>query len=238
MKPSSLAMPTPRLPLHLLLALSGPLSFTACATTAPEKPPVIVVAAEPTDRSGSLIAPIRTDSTEREVAARDEFAARDDDAPTFTGPRPDVDGDGILNTSDACPDEPEDRDGFQDEDGCPDIDNDADGIVDRADLCPNEPESKNGFQDEDGCPDDSVERAKLSFREGNKAFTQGDYAKACKFFEDAYNFDPREPMLFNMAVCFDKLNDRKRACQYYNQWRATTSAGSMPNRIPSLETCP
>ncbi|WP_225888062.1 adventurous gliding motility protein AgmC [Myxococcus xanthus] len=65
----------------------------------------------------------------------------------------DTDGDGILDIDDACPTEPEDKDGFQDEDGCPDPDNDADGIPDTADTCPNEPETVNGFEDTDGCPD-------------------------------------------------------------------------------------
>ena len=65
----------------------------------------------------------------------------------------DRDGDGIPDGADACPDEPEDKDGFQDEDGCPDPDNDGDGIADSRDKCPNEPEDKDGFQDEDGCPD-------------------------------------------------------------------------------------
>jgi len=54
---------------------------------------------------------------------------------------------------DKCPDDPEDRDGFQDEDGCPDPDNDNDGIPDKVDQCPNDPEDKDGFEDEDGCPD-------------------------------------------------------------------------------------
>jgi outer membrane protein OmpA-like peptidoglycan-associated protein len=49
--------------------------------------------------------------------------------------------------------EAEDKDGFQDEDGCPDPDNDGDGIPDVVDKCPNEPEDRDGFQDEDGCPD-------------------------------------------------------------------------------------
>ena len=48
---------------------------------------------------------------------------------------------------------PEDRDGFQDEDGCPDPDNDADRILDVDDSCPNDPETYNGTEDEDGCPD-------------------------------------------------------------------------------------
>ena len=51
------------------------------------------------------------------------------------------------------PDEPEDKDGFEDEDGCPDPDNDKDGIPDVEDKCPNEPETINGKDDEDGCPD-------------------------------------------------------------------------------------
>jgi OOP family OmpA-OmpF porin len=65
----------------------------------------------------------------------------------------DRDGDGIPDNVDKCPDLPEDKDGFQDEDGCPDLDNDGDGIPDAIDKCPNEPEDKDGFQDDDGCPD-------------------------------------------------------------------------------------
>ncbi|MCW5806623.1 MAG: OmpA family protein [Deltaproteobacteria bacterium] len=65
----------------------------------------------------------------------------------------DRDGDRIKDDVDKCPDDPEDYDGFQDEDGCPDPDNDHDGIPDRLDKCPNVPEDKDGFQDEDGCPE-------------------------------------------------------------------------------------
>ena len=65
----------------------------------------------------------------------------------------DRDGDGLNDDIDQCPDEPEDRDGFEDEDGCPDPDNDQDGILDLSDQCPDIPEDKNGFEDEDGCPE-------------------------------------------------------------------------------------
>jgi outer membrane protein OmpA-like peptidoglycan-associated protein len=54
---------------------------------------------------------------------------------------------------DKCPNDPEDKDGFEDADGCPDPDNDHDGIPDAKDKCPNEPETYNGYQDADGCPD-------------------------------------------------------------------------------------
>ncbi|WP_225409013.1 Ig-like domain-containing protein [Stigmatella hybrida] len=65
----------------------------------------------------------------------------------------DSDGDGLMDPEDRCPNEPEDKDGFQDEDGCPDPDNDQDTIPDVSDKCINEPETVNGFEDADGCPD-------------------------------------------------------------------------------------
>jgi len=71
----------------------------------------------------------------------------------YFGGNKDSDGDGILDRVDKCPKQAEDMDGFQDEDGCPDLDNDADGIPDLKDKCPNLAEDKDGFQDEDGCPD-------------------------------------------------------------------------------------
>src|SRR5262249_39617829 len=42
----------------------------------------------------------------------------------------DADGDGIPDSKDGCPNEPEDKDMFRDDDGCPDPDNDGDGILD------------------------------------------------------------------------------------------------------------
>jgi outer membrane protein OmpA-like peptidoglycan-associated protein len=65
----------------------------------------------------------------------------------------DSDGDGVPDEQDKCPEQKEDRDGFEDKDGCPDPDNDKDGIPDEKDKCPNEPEDFDNFEDEDGCPD-------------------------------------------------------------------------------------
>ncbi len=78
----------------------------------------------------------------------------DDACPTVPGPADnkgcprDSDGDGIPDDVDRCPLDPEDKDGFQDEDGCPDPDNDNDGIVDAMDACPNNP----GPLENKGCP--------------------------------------------------------------------------------------
>ncbi len=132
---------------------------------------------------------VKIDETDKDG---DGVLDKDDRCPSLPGPAEnqgcpreapkDRDGDGIIDTLDQCPDQPEDFDGFQDEDGCPDVDNDNDGILDTADKCPNEagplqnlgcpivdrdgdglnddvdqcpnePEDKDGFQDEDGCPD-------------------------------------------------------------------------------------
>jgi outer membrane protein OmpA-like peptidoglycan-associated protein len=65
----------------------------------------------------------------------------------------DSDGDGIKDKVDRCPTDPEDEDGYLEDDGCPDLDNDADGIEDARDKCPDDPEDPDGFQDEDGCRD-------------------------------------------------------------------------------------
>jgi outer membrane protein OmpA-like peptidoglycan-associated protein len=65
----------------------------------------------------------------------------------------DKDGDGITNTLDKCPTTAEDKDDFEDSDGCPEDDNDKDGIKDADDKCPMKPEDKDKDRDDDGCPD-------------------------------------------------------------------------------------
>ncbi len=65
----------------------------------------------------------------------------------------DADHDGLVDRDDACVNEPEDKDGFDDGDGCPDSDNDQDGVADKLDKCQGELEDTDDFQDEDGCLD-------------------------------------------------------------------------------------
>lgn len=69
-----------------------------------------------------------------------------------TGPR-DSDKDGVTDDVDACVDQAEDADGFNDTDGCPDLDNDQDGVNDDADQCKDQAEDKDAWEDENGCPD-------------------------------------------------------------------------------------
>ncbi len=65
----------------------------------------------------------------------------------------DTDGDGIYDHEDQCPLEPEDKDDFEDKDGCPDPDNDGDTVLDVDDKCPNKPGSPTNA----GCPIDDAD---------------------------------------------------------------------------------
>lgn len=71
----------------------------------------------------------------------------------FVAASGDKDDDTIEDSADQCPTEPEDRDGFQDSDGCPDLDNDLDSILDVDDKCPAAEEDQDEFEDADGCPE-------------------------------------------------------------------------------------
>ncbi len=62
----------------------------------------------------------------------------------------DKDGDGIPDEEDKCPDVPEDKDGVEDADGCPEDDLDKDGVPDAEDKCP----TVAGPKEFQGCPDE------------------------------------------------------------------------------------
>jgi outer membrane protein OmpA-like peptidoglycan-associated protein len=68
-------------------------------------------------------------------------------------PTADRDGDGIFDVHDSCPDQKETVDGFEDDDGCPELDGDGDGVPFVRDQCPREairPEQDPRYSD--GCP--------------------------------------------------------------------------------------
>jgi outer membrane protein OmpA-like peptidoglycan-associated protein len=74
----------------------------------------------------------------------------------------DTDGDGLLDSVDNCDEQPEDKDLFKDEDGCPDPDNDEDTVLDVApDQCATEKEDLDQFEDTDGCPDPDNDKDKI-----------------------------------------------------------------------------
>jgi OOP family OmpA-OmpF porin len=74
--------------------------------------------------------------------------------PAVTVQCSDSDGDSICDNADLCIDTPEDFDGIDDQDGCPeDQDIDGDGINDKDDQCLLDSEDVDNYLDDDGCPD-------------------------------------------------------------------------------------
>lgn len=122
------------------------------------------------DRGASALSPVMLGLSDRIALGRDKdayiLAGVDiglDDAVGVPGVRfvlgagwapreHDKDHDGVPDNVDQCEDIPEDRDGFEDSDGCPDIDNDNDGIIDREDACPNVAGPKSDDPKLNGCP--------------------------------------------------------------------------------------
>lgn len=74
-------------------------------------------------------------------------------SPSFDPRVRDRDRDGIVDKRDACINIPEDLDGVEDYDGCPEDDVDGDNIADEVDACPTVAEDFDGWEDTDGCPE-------------------------------------------------------------------------------------
>ncbi len=132
----------------------------------------------------------------------------------FGGGEKDSDKDGLPDEADRCPDDPEDKDGFKDDDGCPDPDNDGDGLLDGSDTCPDEPEDKDGFQDNDGCADPDndgdgiLDGGDACPDEPGTAATQGCPDRDGDALADAQDECPDEPGPLVTQGCPDRDGDR------------------------------
>jgi OmpA-OmpF porin, OOP family len=76
------------------------------------------------------------------------------DDPDRHGCPPDGDGDGIVDTVDACPDIPGEASVDSAKNGCP-PDRDEDGVPDAEDACPDQKGIKSADPKQNGCPADS-----------------------------------------------------------------------------------
>ena len=166
----------------------------------------------------------------------------------------DTDGDGCLDDVDKCVKEPEDQDGYQDDDCCPDPDNDQDGILDTSDICPNVAEDKDGFQDADGCPDTDNDRdgapdvrdrcpGQPEDRDGyqdadgcpdpdNDSDRIADISDKCPMQAEDYDGDQDEdgcPDLYKLVVVTQKKIELKETIYF-----ATAKARILPGSFPLL----
>lgn len=142
---------TGRVPLDLMLELTGGFHATADHAAAPLE--ILAGAVVWPDEEWSVYAGLGPGLTnglatpDLRVVAGVRFGRRVPGRDRYS----DSDNDQVPDYRDNCKEIPEDYDGFEDEDGCPEVDNDGDGIVDNLDECPVHAEEPNG--DGDGCPD-------------------------------------------------------------------------------------
>lgn len=127
-------------------ATAAPSAVSAAPTRPASSPPPAQTATAP----GQAVAPSASPPS---AGAAIPVAPPALSAPAAPATPEDSDRDGIPDEEDRCPISAEDKDQFEDDDGCPDPDNDEDGISDAQDRCPLEAETQNGHEDEDGCPD-------------------------------------------------------------------------------------
>jgi tetratricopeptide (TPR) repeat protein len=60
-------------------------------------------------------------------------------------------------------------------------------------------------------PADDMEAAKAHFAAGSAYYEQADYTDAVKEFNEAYRLSKRTDLLYNIAVCYERLNDYDNA---------------------------
>ena len=101
------------------------------STQAPE-----IVTTAPTDDSSDPPVVAGAAIADANAAPDAQLPSADSAEPQPTAPPPDTDGDGVLDTTDTCPDTEQGKQ--VDAAGCP-VDPDGDGVVGVTDLCPDSP---------------------------------------------------------------------------------------------------
>ena len=139
------------------------------------------------------------------------------------------------------PEQPEDKDGFQDQDGCPDPDNDEDGILDVEDACPNKPEDKRTairrptaarsaiatsdgiLDDDDKCPDEPEDKDGFEDEDGCP-----DPDNDKDGIPDTDDKCPNEPETVNGYADDDGCPDELRCAWWATRFCSMTACTSTP----------
>ena len=67
-------------------------------------------------------------------------------------------------------------------------------------------------------PDPELEAARALFEEGLRAFESDDWTTAVEKFEATHRLSPRPAVLFNIAVCHERLGDIQSAIGAYQRY--------------------
>jgi outer membrane protein OmpA-like peptidoglycan-associated protein len=124
----------------------------------------------------------------------------------------------IRGGYDACPDLPEDMDGIEDDDGCPEGDADSDGVLDYLDRCPDEAETINGYEDDDGCPDEGP--AQIVVEEGRLVILE-----TIRFETESSKIDRRSHRVLDQIALTLRARDDIRTLEIGGHTDSTGSRG-------------
>lgn len=69
-------------------------------------------------------------------------------------------------------------------------------------------------------PDDFDDAARVLFEVGTREFEAGNFAEALPRYENAYDLSQRALLLYNIAVCHDRLDHKEEAATYYERFVA------------------
>lgn len=76
---------------------------------------------------------------------------------------------------------------------------------------------------------DDMEAAKAHFAAGSAYYEQADYTDAVKEFNEAYRLSKRTDLLYNIAVCYERLNDYDNAIATLRRY--LTEKPNAPDRV-------
>src|SRR6516165_10642997 len=67
-------------------------------------------------------------------------------------------------------------------------------------------------------PSDDIEAAKAHYTAGSAYYEQANYADAVKEFNEAYRLSHRSDLLYNIAVCYERLSQYDNAIKALKQY--------------------
>jgi tetratricopeptide (TPR) repeat protein len=157
----------------------------------------------------------------------------------------DSDGDGIPDKDDRCPNEPEDRNGYQDSDGCPDqaaflevkraaeaaaqkkaeADATATKMKAEADAAAAKKKADADAAAAQKAAEDRRSGAVEHFKQGKAFQDAGAYAEAIAEYEAGYKLEPRPQFLYNIAQSYRLDQKRAQAIDYYKKYLVAQPAG-------------
>jgi len=85
-------------------------------------------------------------------------------------------------------------------------------------------------------PDDEAARLRALFADGQRLFSERRFSEAASRFERLYELKPHPSVLFNLARCYEKLQETPRALRFYRDYiHQAPDAPDRPQVVESIQ---